>query len=205
MSRLNHIVSHATRDPKLGHLEPKKIPPFARQAECSVIWPPEPRFPSNRTHGELRLTPKGDWHMVLLKDRIEIPEGTQMKNSLLAVFLAATGHLVVSAPVLAHHGRSNYDVTASATVKGIVTEFQWVNPHALILVDVTDENGKVEKWIAETNSPNTLSRQGWNRNTVKAGDQVTLVGHRVKGGGYYINFSKITFADGKELNPAVQN
>jgi hypothetical protein len=106
---------------------------------------------------------------------------------------------------LAHHGRSNYDVTASATVKGIVTEFQWVNPHALILVDVTDENGKVEKWIAETNSPNTLSRQGWNRNTVKAGDQVTLVGHRVKGGGYYINFSKITFADGKELNPAVQN
>jgi hypothetical protein len=128
-----------------------------------------------------------------------------MKNRVLAVFLAATCLLVVSAPVLAHHGRSNYDVTASATVKGIVTEFQWVNPHALILVDVTDENGKVEKWIAETNSPNTLSRQGWNRNTVKAGDQVTLVGHRVKGGGYYINFSKITFADGKELNPAVQN
>jgi hypothetical protein len=157
------------------------------------------------TNDELRLTPKDGWHMVLLKDRVEIPEGTQMKNSLLAVFLAATGLLVVSAPVLAHHGRSNYDVTASATVKGIVTEFQWVNPHALILVDVTDENGKVEKWIAETNSPNTLSRQGWNRNTVKAGDQVTLVGHRVKGGGYYINFSKITFADGKELNPAVQN
>jgi Family of unknown function (DUF6152) len=128
-----------------------------------------------------------------------------MKNGVLAVLVGATGLLLVSGPVLAHHGGSNYDVTASATVKGIVTEFQWVNPHALILVDVTDENGKVEKWIAETNSPNTLSRQGWNRNTVKAGDQVTLVGHRVKGGGYYINFSKITFADGKELNPAVQN
>jgi hypothetical protein len=143
--------------------------------------------------------------MVLPKDRVEIPEDTQMKNKLMAVFIGVGGLFLVSAPLFAHHGRSNYDVTGTATVKGIVTEFQWVNPHALILVDVTDENGKVEKWIAETNSPNTLSRQGWSRNTVKAGDQVTLVGHRVKGGGYYINFSKITFADGKELNPAVQN
>ena len=145
------------------------------------------------------------WHMVLRKDRVEIPEGTKMKISLLAAFLGATVLLPISGPVLAHHGRSNYDVTATATVKGIVTEFEWVNPHALIHFDVTDETGKVEKWIAETNSPNTLSRQGWSRNTVKVGDQVTLVGRRVKGGGYYINFSKIVFADGKELNPAVQN
>ena len=128
-----------------------------------------------------------------------------MKNKLLAMLVGAIGFLLVSGPLFAHHGRSNYDMTFTATVKGVVTDFQWVNPHALILVDVTGENGKVEKWIAETNSPNTLSRQGWSRNTVKVGDQVTLVGHRVKGGGYYINFSKIVFADGRELNPAVQN
>ena len=166
---------------------------------------PQPRFPSNRTHGEMRLTPKGGWHMVLHKVRVEIPEGTQMKNKLLAVFLGATGLLLFSVPVMAHHGRSNYDVTATATVKGIVTEFEWVNPHAIIHFDVTDETGKVEKWIAETNSPNTLSRQGWSKNTVKIGDQITLTGHRVKGGGNYINFSKITFADGRELSPAIQN
>jgi acetate kinase len=128
-----------------------------------------------------------------------------MKNELLAVFLGAIGLLLVSGPVLAHHGRSNYDVTSTATVKGIVTEFEWVNPHALIHFDATDETGKVEKWIAETNSPNTLSRQGWDKNTVKTGDQITLVGHRVKGGGNYINFSKITFADGRVLTPAIQN
>jgi hypothetical protein len=162
-------------------------------------------FPSNGTQGELRLTPKGGWHMVLLKDRTEIPEGTQMKISLLAVFLAAAGLFLVSGPVLAHHGRSNYDVTSPATVKGIVTEFEWVNPHALIHLDVTGENGNVEKWVAETNSPNTLSRQGWNRNTVKTGDQITLVGHRVKGGANYINFSKITFPDGRVLTPAILN
>jgi hypothetical protein len=143
--------------------------------------------------------------MVLLKDSSEIPKDPQMKNKLLAMLVGAIGFLLVSGPLFAHHGRSNYDMTFTATVKGVVTDFQWVNPHALILVDVTGENGKVEKWIAETNSPNTLSRQGWSRNTVKVGDQVTLVGHRVKGGGYYINFSKIVFADGRELNPAVQN
>ena len=128
-----------------------------------------------------------------------------MKNMRLATLIGAMGLLLFCGPVLAHHGRSNYDMTGTATVKGVVTEFQWVNPHALILVDVTGEDGKVEKWVGETNSPNTLSRQGWSRNTVKVGDQVTLVGRRVKGGGYYINFSKIVFADGKELNPAVQN
>jgi hypothetical protein len=143
--------------------------------------------------------------MVLLKGSTEIPKDPQMKNKLLPILVGAIGFLLVSGPLFAHHGRSNYDMTFTATVKGVVTDFQWVNPHALILVDVTGENGKIEKWIAETNSPNTLSRQGWSRNTVKVGDQVTLVGHRVKGGGYYINFSKIVFADGRELNPAVQN
>jgi hypothetical protein len=128
-----------------------------------------------------------------------------MKNKLLATLIGIIGFLPVSGPVLAHHGRSNYDVTSTATVKGVVTEFDWVNPHALIHFDVTDDNGKVEKWIAETNSPNTLSRQGWSKNTVKVGDQITLVGHRVKGGANYFNFSKITFADGRELNPAIQN
>jgi hypothetical protein len=169
------------------------------------MWPPEPRFPSFRTHGELRLTATGGWHMVLHKDRIEIPEGAQMKKLLMAVFFVAAGLLLVSSPVLAHHGRSNYDVTSTATVKGTVTDFEWVNPHALIHLDVMGENGNVEKWIAETNSPNTLSRQGWSRNTVKVGDQITLFGHRVKGGSNYLNFSKITFADGRVLTPAVQN
>jgi hypothetical protein len=143
--------------------------------------------------------------MVLHKDRFEIPEGTQMKTKILAVFLGATALLLASGPVLAHHGRSNYDVASTATVKGIVTDFQWTNPHALILLDVTDETGKVEKWIAETNSPNTLSRQGWTKNTVKVGDQITLFGHRVKGGGNYINFSKISWPDGRVLTPAIQN
>ena len=143
--------------------------------------------------------------MVLLTGRVEITEGTQMKNKFLGMFIGTVGLLIVCVPVLAHHGRSNYDVSSTATVKGVVTEFEWINPHALIHLDATDDNGKVEKWIAETNSPNILNRQGWTKNTVKPGDQITLVGHRVKGGANYLNFSKIIFADGRELDPAVKN
>jgi len=143
--------------------------------------------------------------MVLLTGRVEIAEGTQMKNKFLGMFIGTVGLLIVCVPVLAHHGRSNYDVSSTATVKGVVTEFEWINPHALIHLDATGETGKVEKWIAETNSPNILNRQGWTKNTVKPGDQITLVGHRVKGGASYINFSKIIFADGRELDPAVKN
>ena len=143
--------------------------------------------------------------MVLHKAQVEIAEGTQMKNRFLGMFIGTVGLLIVCVPVLAHHGRSNYDVSSTATVKGVVTEFEWINPHALIHLDATDENGKVEQWIAETNSPNILNRQGWTKNTVKPGDQITLVGHRVKGGANYLNFSKIIFADGRELDPAVKN
>jgi hypothetical protein len=160
---------------------------------------------ANHSQGDLRLTPEGPWHMFQHKGGIEITEGAQMKIKLLAVLLGTAGLLMVSGPLFAHHGRSNYDVTHTVTLKGIVTEFEWINPHALIHFDVTDESGKVEKWVGETNSPNTLTRQGWSRNTVKVGEQITLVGHRVKGDSPYINFSKIIFADGKELSPSVQN
>jgi hypothetical protein len=128
-----------------------------------------------------------------------------MTKFLLVAFIGAAGLLMLSGPAFAHHGRSNYDMTHPVTVKGIVTEFEWANPHTLIHFNVTDENGKVEEWVAETNSPNTLSRQGWSRNTVKPGDQITLIGHRVKGGGHYMDFNKIIFADGRELNPTIAN
>src|SRR5271169_6611673 len=104
------------------------------------MLPFEPRSTSQPSHSEPRLTPKGGWHMVLLKDRSEFPEGTQMRIKLLAVLIAAAGLLLISGPALAHHGRSNYDVTSTATVKGIVTEFEWTNPHALIHLDVKGEN-----------------------------------------------------------------
>src|SRR5512138_1674936 len=83
--------------------------------------------------------------------------------------------LLCAASAFAHHGNSAYDETARVTIKGVVTEFVWTNPHSQVYLDVTDKNGKVVRWGVETNSPAILTRAGWTRKSLKYGDQVTII------------------------------
>ena len=84
----------------------------------------------------------------------------------------------------------------------MVSKVAWVNPHAYVWVDVKDENGKVTTWAFESLSPNALAQQGWTRNSLKAGDQVTVDGYLAKDGkplsdgSMHANSRKITLADG---------
>jgi Family of unknown function (DUF6152) len=103
-------------------------------------------------------------------------------------------------PALAHHGLAEYDMTKTTTLKGTVTAFEWANPHAMVDMDVKTDAG-VEKWQAETNSPNLLARAGWTRNSLKPGDQITVIGHASKKGTKLMRLVKIVFADGRVLNP----
>jgi hypothetical protein len=105
-----------------------------------------------------------------------------MKNKRVALIALAGGLLLVSVPVLAHHGTAAFEMEKLTTVKGTVTRFEFMNPHALIYVDVAGNKGEVEHWIAEESSNNHLSRSGWDKNTLKAGDQVTIAGHRARNG-----------------------
>jgi hypothetical protein len=100
------------------------------------------------------------------------------------VAMAVVFFFVTSSPVLAHHGSAAFDMEKSTTIKGTVTKFLFINPHALIYVDVTNAKGELEHWIAEESSGNHLSRVGWNRNTLKLGSEVTIVGHRAKNAAY---------------------
>ena len=106
----------------------------------------------------------------------------------------------------AHHGNSAYDETARVPIKGTVTEFVWVNPHSQIYLDVKDKDGKVKNWSIETNSPGILSRAGWTRRSLKAGDEVTIILCPAKNGApvAYIGSgdpgTKVIFADGRELD-----
>jgi hypothetical protein len=67
-------------------------------------------------------------------------------------------------------------------VKGTVTKFEFINPHALIFVDAIGDEGIVEHWIAESSSNNHLGRGGYDKNSLKTGEQVIVTGHRAKNG-----------------------
>ena len=124
-----------------------------------------------------------------------------MKNWLLATFAAIAVLLLVAAPIFAHHGTSAYDTTKLTTVKGTVTDFQFNNPHVMISVETKDDKGKVEMWTSEANSPNVLTRHGWNRDIIKKGDQITVIGNRPKNGAKTLRLQKVVLSDGQELDP----
>jgi hypothetical protein len=85
------------------------------------------------------------------------------------------------------------------TLKGTVKEFNWVNPHCQIFVDVKDANGKVVNWAIETLAPAVLKRAGWSRETLHAGDEVTITFAPSKRGTPVGIVRKIVLPDGKEL------
>ena len=124
---------------------------------------------------------------------------TGMKK--LALFLAVILYAgLVCAPILAHHGEANYDTEKTVSVKGTVTEFQFVNPHVQISLDVKNDKGETEKWIGEARSPAMLARYGgWGKDTIKVGEVVTFYGHRTRNGTPFMRLEKIVKADGKEL------
>jgi hypothetical protein len=122
-----------------------------------------------------------------------------MKTRAFAFFALAIGLFVASAPVLAHHGASAYETKKLTTLKGTVTDFQFMNPHSEIFFEVKNADGKVEKWSAEAASMVTMSRLGWSRNLFKPGDQITVVGNRAKNGSPTMRLSKVVLANGKEF------
>jgi len=85
-------------------------------------------------------------------------------------------------------------------VTGVVTDFRFANPHGLVFFDVKKDDGEVEKWRAETNSPSLLQRRGWSRSSIKAGDKVTIVGWPARDGSPFMRIDKVVFSDGRELS-----
>jgi Family of unknown function (DUF6152) len=106
---------------------------------------------------------------------------------------------LISIPLLAHHGASEYDMTKIVTLRATVTELQFVNPHTLLTFTVKDDSGKAIDWQGELPSPNLLSRRGWSRSTLKPGDQVTVIGAPAKNGEKGMQVKKLVFPDGHEL------
>jgi Family of unknown function (DUF6152) len=124
--------------------------------------------------------------------------------------IAAAVLFTFSGPVYAHHGfAGRYDEDNPVTVTGSVLELQFENPHSFIIFEVKDDNGKTERWSAELGSASNMHRvDGWTRETLKAGDKITITGPRAKNGAPDMNLShesKITLADsGKVIHNSIK-
>ena len=114
----------------------------------------------------------------------------------LFVLLAAS---MSAAPVLAHHSFAAFDQTRQVTLKGVVSEFQWTNPHSWLQLKVKNTEGVAEEWSIEMISPSVLARMGWKKNSIKPGDEVVVVINPVRSGAHGGNMVSITGADGRKI------
>jgi hypothetical protein len=93
-------------------------------------------------------------------------------------------------------------MSKTTSYKATVTKYEYTNPHTQVYFDVTDDKGNAEHWVAETTNPGMLNRVGWTRDSLKAGDQVTLIANPNKVGARVVFLQKVVFTDGKELTTA---
>ena len=118
----------------------------------------------------------------------------------LAGIAAAIGFVLATGTAIAHHSfAAEFDANKALTLKGVVTKIEWMNPHTYFYLDVTDPDGKVVNWGMEMGSPNGLMRQGWTRNSMKVGDEVTVEGSMAKDGSKIANARSVTLGNGTKL------
>jgi len=127
-------------------------------------------------------------------------QGVAMKKRLVVLFLLAVGAFAVSRPLFAHHSSAGYDMEHPVTMKGVVTNIEWTNPHVFIFLDVKDESGTVAEWRVEGNSPNMLVRSGWKKEMIKTGDQLLVNGAPAKNGTKVMRLISLTLANGQKYD-----
>lgn len=106
----------------------------------------------------------------------------------------------VSAPLSAHHGSASYKTDKVVVLKqATVTKFVWSNPHAMLLFDVKDDKGNITHWAGEAGSPSAVRGLGWNKNSLRPGDVITVHLYPSKFEAGVGRIDKIVLADGTTL------
>ena len=124
-----------------------------------------------------------------------------MRRNLLMITGLGLALLTAAIPALAHHSfAAEYDRSKPIKFIGKVTKVEWANPHIYFYVDVKDEaTGKVTNYACEGGAPNGLYRSGWRKDSLKAGDMVSVDGWRAKDGSNTVNAGSVVLPDGKKV------
>ena len=121
-----------------------------------------------------------------------------MKRGVLG--LLVVGLFMATVPAFAHHSfAAEYDAKKPIEIKGTVTKVEWLNPHIYYYVDVKGKDGKVINYAVEGGTPGQLYRQGWRKDSLKVGDEVTVEGFLAKDGSNTVNGRKVTLPGGKRV------
>lgn len=105
-----------------------------------------------------------------------------MKYKVIKALALAAVCLLVSNSLAAHHGVSGYDIEKVIKVSGTVASFDWSNPHCLVHINAKDSDGSAKDWVIELAAPTLMSRFGWTKDSIKAGDTIVAETHPAKNG-----------------------
>jgi hypothetical protein len=122
-----------------------------------------------------------------------------LKTKFMMACAAVCVFSLICSPVNAHHGNAAYDLENPTTLKGIVTEFAWANPHVQIYFDAKNAKGEPEHWACETLSPGLLIRAGWTKTELKTGDAITITIAPAKSGAPVGYVLEVVLPDGRDL------
>lgn len=121
-------------------------------------------------------------------------------KKLITFFVLFASLSLVAGSLFAHHGRgATYDGDKEITLTGVVTELAWRNPHVAIYMDVKGKDGKVVNYAFESSNVSTMSREGWSRNILKPGQEITVTFNPSRAGAPIGIVRKVALADGKVI------